>query len=489
MNILVEKGLEVLRSVTPIFLFGLAIHFFLIPFETATLWAFVLGTVLIVIGLAFFLTGVDTAITPIGEELGKGIARSNTLKVLIPAGLVLGFVISVAEPSLLVLGNQVQLVTGGAMSSMQLVVTVSIGIAVMVALGLVRIVMQWSFIKIIFISYVLIFVLSLFTDPEFISIAFDASGATTGVITVPFLMALSMGLSTISKKSKKAGNDSFGLVAIASSGAIIAVLISSLFIATDTLSDDLTLSFGFEHSFIASLLSIMGGQIGDALISILPITAIFLVFNFLYLKLKKRQFRRIAMGLVYNLLGLILFLAGVNFGFMNVGTIIGYELSQFDSYAWLYVLSFILGMVTIVAEPAVNVLANQVRTVTAGALKPVFVYAALALGVGIATFLASLRVAIPGLELWHFLLPGYIIAFGLSKFVEPIIVTMAFDAGGVASGPMTGTFILAFIQGAAHGVDNASVLIDGFGMIALVALMPIITIQIFGFVYSIRQNQ
>lgn len=488
MNIVVEKGLEVIRSVSPIFLFGIFVHLFLVPFETATLVAFVLGTILIIIGLALFLTGVDTAITPIGEELGRGIAKSNALKILIPAALLLGFVISVAEPALLVLGNQIQLVTNSAMSSMQLVVTVSIGLAIMVALGLVRIVYQWSFIKIIAISYVLIFILSLFASPEFVSIAFDASGATTGVITVPFLLALATGVSTIKKTSKGSGDDSFGLVALASSGAIIAVLVASIFIATDTLTGDLTISFGFAESFFRSLIEITGQQIGEGLISILPITLIFIIFNQIYLKLKKRAFRRIMMGLLYNIIGLILFLAGVNFGFMNVGTIIGHGLTQFDNLGWFYVLSFILGMVTILAEPAVNVLANQVRTVTAGALKPGFVYAALAIGVGFATLLASLRVAVPGLELWHILIPGYIIAFSLSKFVDPIIVTMAFDAGGVASGPMTGTFILAFIQGAAQSVDHASVMIDGFGMIALVAMMPIITIQVFGFAYSIKEE-
>ncbi|WP_161878179.1 DUF1538 domain-containing protein [Alkalibacterium sp. MB6] len=490
MNIVVEKGLEVVRSVAPIFIFVLAIHFFLIPFDIATLGAFVLGTILIIIGLALFLTGVDTAITPIGENLGKGIARSNSLKILIPVGLLLGFVISVAEPSLLVLGNQIELVTSGAMSSIQLVITVSVGIAVMVALGLLRLVYRWSFIKVIGISYLLILILSFFTSTEFISIAFDASGATTGVITVPFLLAMAMGISTLSKSKvkNKSSDSSFGLVAIASAGAIIAVMIGDIFISTGTLSGDLSISFGFNESFLRSLATIGASQVGEALISILPIGLIFLIFNYAILKLKKRPLRRIVLGLFYNIVGLILFLTGVNFGFMNVGTLIGYQLTQFDNYMWLFILSFILGMVTILAEPAVNVLANQVETVTAGALKPSFIYIALAIGVGIATLLASLRTVYFGLELWHLLLPGYIIAFALSYFVDNSIVAMAFDAGGVASGPMTGTFILAFIQGAAQGVDHASVMIDGFGMIALVALMPIITIQISGFIYTMKSD-
>lgn len=488
MNIILEKGLEVIRSVTPIFLFVMAIHFFLVPFDSAILLAFILGTLLIVIGLSFFLTGVDIAITPIGEYLGKGVAKSNKLIVLIPVGLLLGFVISVAEPSLLVLGNQISLVTDGAMSSLQLVLVVSIGIAVMVTLGLLRIVYKWTFIKVIGISYLIILVLSLFTTSEFISIAFDASGATTGVITVPFLLALSMGLSTIEKNSVRSGEDSFGLVAIASAGAIMAVMFADILISTGTLTGDLTISFGFQETLLQSIVDISIQQMGEALLSISPIAIIFLIYHFTLLKLPKRRIRRVIMGIIYVILGLILFLTGVNFGFMNVGSIIGYELTQFDHYNWLYILSFILGVVTILAEPAVNVLTTQIERVTAGALKPGFIYTALAIGVGIATLLASLRTTQFGLELWHLLLPGYIIAFGLSYFVPSTIVSMAFDAGGVASGPMTGTFILAFIQGAAQGVTDASVMVDGFGMIALVALMPIITIQVFGLVYTLQKK-
>ncbi len=488
MNIVLEKGLEVIRSVTPIFLFVMAIHFFLVPFDSAILLAFILGTLLIVVGLSLFLTGVDIAITPIGEYLGKGVAKSNKLIVLIPVGLLLGFVISVAEPSLLVLGNQISLVTDGAMSSLQLVLVVSIGIAVMVTLGLLRIVYRWTFIKVIGISYLIILLLSLFTTSEFLSIAFDASGATTGVITVPFLLALSMGLSTIEKNSVRSGEDSFGLVAIASAGAIMAVMFADILISTGTLTGDLTISFGFQETLLQSIVDISVQQMGEALLSISPIAIIFLIYHFTLLKLPKRRIRRIIMGIIYVILGLILFLTGVNFGFMNVGSIIGYELTQFDHYNWLYILSFILGVVTILAEPAVNVLATQIERVTAGALKPGFIYTALAIGVGIATLLASLRTTQFGLELWHLLLPGYIIAFGLSYFVPSTIVSMAFDAGGVASGPMTGTFILAFIQGAAQGVTDASVMVDGFGMIALVALMPIITIQVFGLVYTLQKN-
>ncbi len=487
MTIIVDKLLEVTRSVTPIFLFVWLIHFFLVPFSTPVLIAFVLGTLCIIIGLSLFLVGVELAISPIGEFIGKGVARSNKLSILIIVGLLLGFMISMAEPSLTVLGNQISLVTSGAIGSQMLVIIVSIGIAIMVVVGLLRIVNGWSFLTIMLISYGIIFILSLFTSTEFLSIAFDASGATTGSITVPFLLALSVGISSLKRNTVRSGEDSFGLVAIASAGAIIAVMIGNLINPTESLSGDLAISYGFDGSIVSNLFQISQNQLGDVLLAITPIAILFIVYQVLFLKLPKRRFRRIMTGVVYVVIGLLLFLTGVNFGFMNIGSIIGFELLDGSRYIWFYVLSFILGMVTILAEPAVSVLTSQIERVTAGALKPAYILTALSIGVGSATLLAALRVTTTSLELWHILLPGYLLVFGLSLYNPKTIVTMAFDAGGVASGPMTATFILAFIQGAAEGQEGASVLIDGFGMIALVAMMPIITIQLFGLVYSYKK--
>lgn len=488
MNIITEKLIEVTKSVTPIFMFVLLIHFFLVPFTSNLIFAFIIGTVTVIIGLSLFLVGVEIAITPIGEYIGKGIAWSNKIIVLVAVGFLLGFIISAAEPSLAVLGNQISVVTDGVIDSVQLILIVSSGIAVMVVIGLLRIVYSWSFITIILCAYSVVLVLSFFTSTEFLSVAFDASGATTGSITVPFLLALSVGISSLKKNTVKSGEDSFGLVAIASVGAIIAVMIGNLINPTESLTGDLPIQLGFEQSMLREFSSIGFVQLGEVLISILPIAIIFFIYQKFFLKLPKPRISRIMIGMVYVIVGLILFLTGVNFGFMTIGSIIGYELVQSERYIWFFILSFILGMVTILAEPAVNVLTTQIERVTAGAIKPVFVLTALSLGVGSATLLAAIRIVSTNLELWHIILPGYAIALILSYFVPPTIVTMAFDAGGVASGPMTGTFILAFIQGAAEGMPTASVLIDGFGMIALVALMPIVTIQLFGIVYAIQKD-
>lgn len=486
MTILGEKMLEVLRSVIPtVFVVGI-VHLFSVRIPTDTFVAFLIGAVSIIIGLTIFLVGIDIALVPIGEHMGKGIAWSNKISVVVIAGFILGFFISVAEPSLTVLSNQIERVTSQALSSTLIISVVSIGIALMIIIGLLRIVYGFSIIGILTVVYGLILFLSFFTSNDFLALSFDASGATTGSITVPFLLALSTGISNLKKNRKESEGDSFGLVAIASSGAIISVMILNQIRPADELSGSLSLDQVTDGSVWGLYLNEASEQLLGVLMALLPIVVLFFMYQLFRLKLRKRRLQKIVMGLVYVCIGLILFLTGVNAGLMPVGSFIGYTLGSQGSYAQLSFIGFTLGMVSILAEPAVSVLTSQIEQVTAGAIKPSAVLPSLSLGVGLAILFSTLRLLFPFLELWHFLLPGYAIAIGLSYVVPKMFVGMAFDAGGVASGPMTATFILAFIQGAAEAIPQADLLSDGFGMIALVALMPIVTLQVFGLRYKMK---
>lgn len=440
------------------------------------------------IGLIIFLLGVDLALAPVGEYMGKGIAWSNKVVILIVVGLILGFFISAAEPSLTVLGNQIENVTNATLPSLLIVVVVSLGIALMIVIGLLRIVYGWSILPILTIIYSLIFLLAFFTSSEFLSISFDASGATTGSVTVPFLLALSTGIANLKKNTKESEADSFGLVAIASTGAILAVMFLNLASPVDEISGSLSIQFLQDGSLVQLFTQELLTQVMEALIALLPIVLLFYCYQLFWLKLPKRRIRKISIGLIYVFLGLVLFLTGVNAGLMNVGSYIGYTLANQGAFVSLSIIGFFLGLVSILAEPAVSVLTHQIGQVTSGAIKPFSVLTTLSLGVGLAILLACFRLVFPSLELWHLLLPGYLFSLGLSYFVPKIFVGMAFDAGGVASGPMTATFILAFIQGAAEAVPHANILSDGFGMIALVALMPILTLLLFGLRYRIKTS-
>lgn len=488
MNVIVSKFKEVLFSVLPITLLVLVLNFTVSPIDTTLIFRFLIGSFFVVLGLTIFLIGVDIGITPLGGLTGTSLAKSNKLWVVLIAGLILGFFISIAEPGLLVLVNQVNLVTSGQISGNSILITVSIGLAIMLSLGFLRIFYNVPLYKVLFALYLIIFGLAIFTSREFLAISFDASGSTTGILAVPFILSLSVGISKLKKDSKASEKDSFGLVAIASTGAIISVLLLGIFSDTNEFSAGLDPGVSESNSIIKSFIDIIPNHLIESLMAILPLLIILLVLQKISFKLKKKELRKILTGFAFTFTGLVIFLIGVNAGFMDVGTSIGNNLALLDNKAYIIIIGFVLGLVTILAEPAVYVLTNQIEDVTSGYVKRKAVLIPLAIGVGLAVALSVIRVLVPGIQLWHYLLPGYIICLSMMFFIPKLFVGIAFDAGGVATGPMTATFILAFIQGAAHAFEGADLMIDGFGMIAMVAMTPIITLEALGLVFAIKSK-
>jgi len=451
--------------------------------------AFLIGSALVIIGLTIFLFGIDQGLEPIGHNVGDTITHLNSYAVIITVSLILGFFISYAEPDLHILAKQVSSVTNGQFNNILMVVVVSIGIAVLMTLGLLRILKNVRLKYIFAAAYGLILIISLFSSPDFLAIAFDASGATTGAITVPFMLALTAGFSALKKDSKLSEADSFGLVGISSTGAILGVLLTSLFIKGDKLNGELP-----EPSIAGgSLLDIYGSIFlhiaWESLLTLLPIIIAYVIFQIFFFKHKKRKVIDIVRGLVLTYFGLVVFLLGVNGGFMEVGAQLGVQLASMDSKIPVLVLSLLLGLSTVLAEPAVHVLTNQVEDVTGGSVRRRLVLIFLSVAVGMSIFMSALRILIPEIRLWMYLLPGFGLSIILAFFVPDLFVGMAFDAGGVASGPMTATFSLAFVQGIAAHVPSADVVADGFGMIAIVAMMPIIAIELLGALYQAKSRK
>ena len=489
MNLVFSKLKEVLYSVIPIIVIVLILNFTLTPLETPLIIRFLIGSLAIIIGLAIFLVGVDIGITPIGNIMGSSMAKTNKISIVVIAGLVLGFFISIAEPDLHILSAQVEMVTSGFIGKGMILVVVSIGIAIMLALGLARIVYNIPLYKILSVLYGFIFILALFTSQEFLAISFDASGATTGALTVPFILALAMGVSKLKKDSKSSEKDSFGLVAIASAGAIVAVMIMSIISKMDKISGSLEINTNVNSSIFAPFINKLPIISKEIFIALFPILLIFLVFQKVSFNLSKKSVRKVLFGILFTFIGLVIFLIGVNAGFMDIGTAIGYRISSLDNKYYLIIVGFALGFVTILAEPAVHVLTRQIEEVTSGYVKRNVVMITLSIGVGIAVALSMLRIVVPEIKLWNYLLPGYIISIAMTYFVPKLFVGIAFDSGGVASGPMTATFILAFAQGAAESIEGANVLVDGFGMIAMVAMTPIIALQVLGFIFKMKSKK
>ncbi len=489
MNELVLKFKEVVFSILPIMIIVLILNFTLTPMEPEMLARFFIGIVFIVVGLTIFLIGVDMGITPIGNAIGGAMTRTNKIWIVFISGLILGFFVSIAEPDLHILAAQVAFVTSEMISKWTIVIIVSVGIAIMLSVGLTRIVYNFPLYKLLTIFYGIIFVLALFTSREFLAISFDASGATTGALAVPFILALATGVSRLKKDSKASEKDSFGLVAIASIGAIISVMALSIISKTDQITASLVQDELKTTSIMGPFLHEIPKVSKEIFLALIPILVIFLVLQKISFHLPVKAFRIILHGMLFTFVGMVLFLVGVNSGFMDVGGQIGYQLASLDNKFFLIAVGFVLGFVTILAEPAVYVLTRQIEEVTSGYVKRRVVVATLSIGVGIAVTLSVIRVLIPQIQLWHYILPGYIICIALTYIVPKLFVGIAFDSGGVASGPMTATFVLAYIQGAADSIEYANVLIDGFGMIAMVAMTPIITLQILGLFFKIKSRK
>lgn len=490
MNILLELVKDNTKAVVPIAIIVLLLNFTLVPLGLSLVLRFLAGAVLIIIGLSLFLFGVEIGITPLGSLTGASLVKTNKLFIVLLTGLVLGFFISVAEPGLMVLAQQVDFVTLSAISSWDLLVVVSIGLASMVALGFLRVFLNISLKLFLLACYIVIFVLALFTQPEFLAIAFDSSGATTGILAVPFLLALAVGIASLRKDSVASEEDSFGLVAIASAGAIMSVLILNIIIGTQeyAVASLEPIEVG-NVEILLPFVRYFPGALKESFVSLLPLTVSLFVLQKVLFKLEQKQFVRMVKGFIYAFVGLMIFLMGVNGGFMEISSELGLRLALYENKFWLVITAFALGFFTILAEPAVFVLTHQIEDVTSGYVKRRAVGAGLSIGVGFAVALAAVRILTPSIQLWHILLPGYIIAVGMMYFAPTLFVGIAFDAGGVATGPMTATFILAFVQGAASAFEGANLLRDGFGMIALVAMAPIITLQILGFIFQIRSRK
>ncbi|HKM38718.1 MAG TPA: DUF1538 domain-containing protein [bacterium] len=483
MQALWQKAREAISSVLPITIIVLILNFTVAPIGRDLLYRFLVGAFLITAGLGIFLFGTDLAIQPIGMHMGSSITKRKSLMLLLAAGLVLGFLINMAEPDLLVLAGQVATVTAGAITLWDLVLVVSLGVGIMIAIGLGRIVFRIPLCRLVTVAYMIVFLLFAFSPAPFLGIAFDSGGATTGSMTVPFILSLGLGVASV-QGGKESEEDSFGLLGIASIGPMLAVLSMGILSGVKTLTGNLpppsTVNNGILYPFILEIPPVAW----QVFLAIAPIAVLFFIAQRLLIKLPRKPLDRIMKGLVYSFVGLVLFLVGVNAGFMEAGNAIGHAVAMYGNNWVILFTGFVIGFMVIYAEPAVHVLNNQVQAVTSGRIQKRIILYALSLGVAMAVLLAMAKILIPALKLWHLLVPGYAVAIILSHFAPTVFVGIAFDSGGVASGPMTATFVLAYAQGIADGVPGADVLLDAFGVIGMVALTPLIAIQVLGLLYE-----
>ncbi len=482
-SVFLEKLKEAADSVMPITVIVALVCLAFVPVSSALLLAFLLGSILLIAGMGLFTLGADIAMSRIGSSIGAQLTRSRRLSLIVPVSLLLGTAISLAEPDLQVLASNVP-----AIDTTVLMLTVSIGVGLFLTLSLLRILFAIPLRRLLLISYALVFVGAAVTAPEMLSVAFDAGGVTTGPMTVPFIMALGVGIASI-RSDENAKADSFGLVALCSVGPILAVmLLSRLFPASpaesaQTVPPAMELSTELGWSYLAAA----PAYLWEVARALLPIFAFFLLFQVFALHLRRRALARILIGVGYTYVGLVLFLTGVNVGFSPLGSVLGEAIAA-SAHAWLLVpLAMLMGWFIINAEPAVHVLNRQVEELSAGAISAKAMGLALSVAVAAANGFALLRV-LTGASLLWFVIPGYALALLMSFFVPPTFTAIAFDSGGVASGPLTATFMLPLAMGACAAVGTDP-MTDAFGLVALVAMMPLITVQLMGVLFVLKSRK
>ena len=478
-----EKLLEALQAVLPIVAIVLVLCFSIAPVSPSILLCFLLGAAMIIVGIMFFTLGSEMSMSPMGERVGAVLTRSRSVPLIIGVGFALGVLITISEPDLQVLANQVP-----SIPNMTLILSVAAGVGFFLVVAFLRMLLGIALPKLLVVFYGLIFVLAAFVPKEFLAVAFDSGGVTTGPITVPFIMALGVGVAAI-RSDRHAADDSFGLVALCSVGPILAVLLLGiLFRASDSayvppILPDVGDSVELWQLFHVSLPT----YFKEIATSLLPIVLMFGIFQLVALKLDRRSLERIGVGLLYTYMGLVLFLTGANVGFMPAGNYLGQVLAG-RSFRWVLVpIGMLIGYFIVKAEPAVYVLNKQVEEVTDGAISAQAMGLALSAGVSISVGLAMVRV-LTGISILWFLVPGYVFAISISFVVPKLFTAIAFDAGGVASGPMTATFLLPLAQGACVAVGG-NIVTDAFGVVAMVAMTPLITVQLMGLIAELKTRK
>ena len=498
MNIF-AKFKETAFSVLPVMIVVVLLGLTIAPLHLGTMTRFVLGGILVIFGLTLFLLGVDIGILPIGERSGAALTAKRSLKLLLAAAFLIGFIVTVAEPDVQVLADQVRAIAPGV-SKWGLILVIAVGVGFFVALGILRTVLSIPLNILLTVSYIGVFALAFCAPATFQGVAFDSGGATTGPMTVPFIMALGVGVAAVRSKTGKNGKiassaeDSFGLTGIASIGPVLAVIVYGISIhaTSDAAVSGEAAGHGLIGHGIFVFLNLLPSIFMEVATALAPLAAMAALFQIFLLKMPPMQVVRMVRGFVFSFVGLVLFLCGAHGGFMPAGEALGEVLGEASLQgsfwtALLVAVGVVFGAIVVCAEPAVWVLTDQVESISGGTIKRKVMLVALSAGVAISIGISMCRVLF-GFSLWYILIPGYALALVLSFIAPKLFTAIAFDSGGVASGPMTSTFILSFTLGASSA-SGGNPSVDAFGVIALVAMTPLIAIQILGIIFKVKSNR
>lgn len=478
-----EKVRESALSVLPFFLIIVLLYLIFLPFNTFAFLSIVVATILMIVGMSLFNVGVDMSTMKMGGYVGSHLSKSRKFSFMLILSFILGFIVTIAEPDLMVLAEQVP----GISSKWIVLITVSIGTGIFLLLSTIRTLFRWSIRTILIISYLLALILCFFAPVNFLPLAYDSIGVTTGAVSVPFIMSFGLGICAV-RSGKNNQDDGFGLIALASIGPVLAILIVSLFIKSDSgITTDVVSTISSAGEMGSAILTNMLSYLKEVFIVIIPIFLFFLIYNFIYLKLPKSTLFRMFIGLIYTYVGLVMFLTGVTVGYLPMADVLGSTIASGNSKWWLIPLGLIIGFFLVFAEPAVHVLNKQVEDITEGVIKKKTMLIGISIGVSIAMLVIMLR-ALFGINFLFIIIPLTLAMVILSIFTPNLFEGIAFDSGGAAAGSLTASFVLPFVIGVCKALEMDTMLF-AFGCVAIISIMPTIVIQIMGIRYNYIVNK
>lgn len=474
---------EALSSIVPITLIVAILSFTITPLATDVIVEFIIGAIMLVIGTGFFTLGAEMSMSIIGERIGADIAKRKNIFLILAILIIIGTVVTIAEPDLKVLAEQIT-----SVPSNLIIGVVGLGVGVFLSIAFLRVVLKIKLKYALLFFYSIVFVLAFFVPKEFLAMAFDSGGATTGPMAVPFIIAFGIGISSI-RSGKNSESDSFGMVALCSIGPILATMsLGMVYKITNFEYTNRTYSTYANTKEIAEVfVQNLPNYLGEVVIALLPIIIFFIIYQLAVIKMSKKELFKVFIGCFYEFIGLTLFLLGANVGFLQIGSLIGMKLAETGNDFLIIAVGALLGYFVVIAEPAVEVLNKQISDITDGAIPEKAMKKSLSIGVSIALIISMIRV-LTGIQILYFLLPGYLIALILAFVGDDVFTAVAFDSGGVASGTMASTFLVPFAIGISEGVGG-NVLSDAFGVIAMVAMAPIVAVQISGLIYKLKSKK
>ena len=474
---------EALSSIIPITLIVAILSFTITPLATDVIVEFIIGAIMLVIGTGFFTLGAEMSMSIIGERIGADIAKRKNIFLLLAILIILGTVVTIAEPDLKVLAEQIT-----SVPSNLIIGIVGLGVGVFLSIAFLRVVLKIKLKYALLFFYSIVFVLAFFVPKEFLAMAFDSGGATTGPMAVPFIIAFGIGISSI-RSEKNSESDSFGMVALCSIGPILATMILGMVykITNFEYTNRTYSTYANTKEIAEAFVQNLPNYFGEVVIALLPIIIFFIIYQLAVIKMSKKELFKVFIGCFYEFIGLTLFLLGANVGFLQIGSLIGMKLAEIENDFLIIAIGALLGYFVVIAEPAVEVLNKQISDITDGAIPEKAMKRSLSIGVSIALVISMIRV-LTGIPILYFLLPGYLIALILAFVGDDIFTAVAFDSGGVASGTMASAFLVPFAIGVSEGVGG-NVLSDAFGVIAMVAMAPIVAVQISGLIYKLKSKK